>query len=210
MRPDHFGAEDFRAALNLSFETLAKFVVYHDLLVKWQRQINLVSNSTLGDSWRRHFYDSAQILQYFPKDASVIADLGSGAGFPGLVIKLLNPGLNVNLVESDQRKCLFLSHVSRETGVHVSIHNERIERVSESFLPDVVTARALADLGQLLDFASFWTRNNKNLQMILLKGENADKEIEGARSLCHFDSDSYRSLTHPKAQVLRIYNVACE
>lgn len=210
MRPEDFTAADFREALDLSAETFERFEIYYRLLVKWQKQINLVSPKTIETAWHRHFYDSAQILQYFPKDARVVADLGSGAGFPGLVLKILNPELNMNLVESDERKCLFLRTVSRETGLDVSIHNERIERVTESFVPDVVTARALADLTKLLEFSSVWNRKNKSLQLILLKGEKADEELALARQSFVFEVDSYPSVTESRARVLRLYDVACE
>ncbi len=210
MRPEEFSAENFRQALGLSAEMFERFKIYHGLLVKWQKQINLVSPKTIEQAWHRHFYDSAQILQYFPKDARVVADLGSGAGFPGLVLKILNPELNMNLVESDERKCLFLRTVSRETGLDVSIHNERIERVTESFVPDIVTARALADLTKLLEFSSVWNRKSKSLQLILLKGEKADEELALARQTFAFSVDSYPSVTESRARVLRLYDVACE
>lgn len=210
MRPEDFTAEDFREALDLSAETFERFKIYHALLVKWQKQINLVGLKTLETAWHRHFYDSAQILQYFPRDARVVADLGSGAGFPGLVLKILNPELNMNLVESDERKCLFLRTVSRETGLDVSIHNERIERVTESFVPDIVTARALADLTKLLELSSVWNRKSKSLQLILLKGEKADEELAAARKSFAFSVDSYPSVTEGRARVLRLYDLACE
>lgn len=210
MRPEDFTAEDFRKALDLSAETFERFKIYHALLVKWQRQINLVSPKTIETAWHRHFYDSAQILQYFPKDARIVADLGSGAGFPGLVLKILNPDLNMNLVESDERKCLFLRTVSRETGLDVSIHNERIERITESFVPEAVTARALADLLKLLELSSVWNRKNKSLQMILLKGEKADEELAFARKSFIFSVDSYQSVTDGRAKILRLYDVICE
>ncbi|MCB1591795.1 MAG: 16S rRNA (guanine(527)-N(7))-methyltransferase RsmG [Alphaproteobacteria bacterium] len=209
MQPKDFGADEFRGALNLTPERFERFAIYHGLLVKWQQKINLISSNTLEDVWFRHFYDSAQILQYFPNDARVIADLGSGAGFPGMVLKILNPELNMNLVESDERKCLFLRTVSRETGLHVSIHNERIERVSDSFVPDVVTARALSALHRLIEFSSVWNRKNKKLQLILLKGETADQEVGEARKIFDFKVDSYPSATRSSARVLRVSEVGC-
>ncbi|MCB1681112.1 MAG: 16S rRNA (guanine(527)-N(7))-methyltransferase RsmG [Rhodospirillales bacterium] len=210
MRPDAFISDDLQKALHLSQAVMERLTIYHSLLLKWQKSINLVSDSTLDEAWHRHFYDSAQILTYFPEDARVCADLGSGAGFPGLVLAILNRDLNMNLIESDERKCLFLRTVSRETETDVSIHNERIERVTDSFVPDVVTARAFADLSKILDLCSVWIRKNNRLQLILLKGEKADEEIAAARTRFSFSVESFPSLTHPPASILCLRNLACE
>ncbi|MBK6896115.1 MAG: 16S rRNA (guanine(527)-N(7))-methyltransferase RsmG [Alphaproteobacteria bacterium] len=210
MRPEAFTPEDLRRELSLSSSVMERLCIYHSLLVKWQKSINLVSDSTLPEAWHRHFYDSAQILQYLPKDRRVVADLGSGAGFPGMVLAILNPDLDMNLIESDERKCLFLRTVSRETDTDVSIHHGRIERVRESFVPEIVTARAFADISAILELSSVWNRKNKTLQLILLKGENADDEIENARTRFSLSVESFPSLTHPKARILRISHLSCE
>ena len=141
------------AGVNVSRETKANLRKYADLLVKWNQKINLISASTVADLWSRHIVDSAQIYNLCPDAQGIWADFGSGGGFPGLVVaiiaKELNPDLKVVLVESDQRKATFLRTIIRETVLSATVKTERIE----TLMPigaDVVSARALAELSELL------------------------------------------------------------
>lgn len=172
-----YGAEDFARDLDVSRETLARFAAYAALLEKWNRRINLVGRDTLDDLWRRHFLDSAQLLALLPAAPEgrprVIADLGSGAGFPGLVLALLGAG-ELHLIESDLKKCAFLREAARETGAAVTIHAGRIEEVTE-LEADLVTARALAPLEKLLDYARPLLRPGGTA--LLLKGRGAEQEL---------------------------------
>jgi 16S rRNA (guanine527-N7)-methyltransferase len=155
--------DDRSAALRLvpvSRETLERLDHYVALLGKWRKTINLISESTFAEVWTRHIADSAQLLDLAPT-AKIWVDMGSGAGFPGLVIaiQLANTAnALVHLVESDQRKCAFLREAARETRAAAEIHNIRIEEAVRNIpLPvDAVTARALAPLPQLTDFAKVW------------------------------------------------------
>lgn len=143
------------ALLNVSRETEALLSRFVDLVVTWQRVKNLVGKSTLDDIWLRHVADSAQLAQYAPEGTRRWVDLGSGGGFPGIVVAILlrdRPGFEMHLVESDGRKAAFLRAAIRETGVPAFVHNGRIDQV----LPDierpvdVVSARALAPLPDLI------------------------------------------------------------
>lgn len=116
---------------NVSRETEARLRQYQALLLKWQEKINLISPGTMKDSWARHFQDSLQILPLVPDGPARLYDLGSGAGFPGLVLAIARPDLAVTLIESDAKKCAFLQAVSRETGVKVTIDNCRIGKFKE-------------------------------------------------------------------------------
>lgn len=148
-----YGPEDFLAETGVSRETLDRLQLYADLLVKWNRAINLVGPATLADLWRRHMLDSAQLLPLLPtRDELTLADLGSGAGFPGLVLALCGAG-DVHLIESDQKKATFMRQVLRETGSAATVHCERIESIS-GLQVDVITARALAPLSQLLAYGA--------------------------------------------------------
>ena len=120
-------------SLTVSRETIDRLSIYANLLEKWNPRINLVSRSTLDDLWSRHIVDSAQLFELAPVTAKHWVDLGSGGGFPGLVIailaKELRPELEVVLVESDQRKCAFLRTVSRETNCGAVVHSKRVEEI---------------------------------------------------------------------------------
>ena len=148
-----FGPEHFLSETGVSRETLDRLQIYADLLARWNRAINLVGPATLSDLWRRHMLDSAQLIPLLPtRDLLTLADLGSGAGFPGLVLALCDVG-EVHLIESDQKKTTFLREVLRETSTAATIHCERIESISDLQV-DVVTARALAPLADLVAYAA--------------------------------------------------------
>lgn len=197
MQPDKF-----MQLSGVSRETYDKLEIYHALLLKWQKAINLVSPATLDDAWSRHFLDSAQLAQYIPEDAKILADLGAGAGFPGLVLAAMRPEIDVHLIESDERKAQFLRTVSRETGAEVTVHDERIECLPEDFVPDAVTARALKDLRTLCHFCVGWAAKNPDLTMVFPKGKNALDEINNARTLFNFNVEIKPSMTDPAGHVL--------
>jgi 16S rRNA (guanine527-N7)-methyltransferase len=193
-------AAEFQALSGVSRETLARLEGYAALLRKWQRAINLVGPRTLPDLWRRHIWDSAQLHPLIPPQARVLVDLGSGAGFPGLVLAILGVP-EVHLIESDQRKCAFLREVSRETGTPVTIHAERIEAVAP-FSADVVTARALAPLDRLLDLAApFLTAGGVCL---FPKGQDVEKELTSATRMATMRCESWPSRSDPGGTLLRI------
>ena len=129
-------------------DRLASYLI---LLQKWQGRINLVGPQTMLDPWKRHFFDSAQLVPLLPEGRPKVVDLGSGGGFPGMVRAMLSTA-DVHLVESDGRKCVFLREVARLTDTDVTVHNGRIESL-QPLRANVVTARALAPLEHLMDLA---------------------------------------------------------
>lgn len=165
---------------NVSRESLEKLQAYDVLLHKWQKTINLVSPNTLQNSWERHILDSVQVADNVSRESLVLYDLGCGAGFPGLVIAMLRPDINVHLIESDQRKCSFMRAVSRETSTPVTIHNNRIENIDLP-APNIITARALASLKDLLTLCEKW--KNSDTTMLFLKGETHEQEIREAQEV---------------------------
>ncbi len=181
-----------------------KLAQYHKLLLKWQEKINLISPGTIQNAWERHFEDSLQILDYLPDSAATLVDIGTGAGFPGLVLAAAKPELTVHLVESDQKKCAFLKTVSRETDTPVIIHMGRIENISREtdIYPDVITARALAALPDLLGLTEPWWGGQSNVIAIFLKGAQADDEIDLARKKYDFELQKFTSRTDKDAQVI--------
>ena len=197
--------EEFQKAANVSRETLAQLEAYVGLLGKWQRAINLVSRASLADVWRRHMLDSAQLLTMAPEAAQTWVDLGSGAGFPGLVLAIMGAG-EVHLIESDGRKCAFLHEVVRTCGAHAVIHNCRIEafqhapgRPSEI---DVITARALAATSELVDMAQHLV--TQDTVCLFPKGQDVDNELTNLQKNSKISLEKLPSATNPDSVVLRI------
>jgi 16S rRNA (guanine527-N7)-methyltransferase len=155
---------------------MRRLEAYAALLVEWSQRINLVGRSTLVDPWRRHFLDSAQLLPLMPQDARSLVDLGSGAGFPGLVLAILGvPG--VELIEADRRKASFLREAARITGAAVILRACRIEAVAPHSA-DVVTARGCAPLDRLLPLAERFM--GPQTTCLFLKGAQAEEELTAA------------------------------
>ncbi len=180
-----------------------KLQTYMRLLNRWQMAINLVAPGSLLEAWTRHFEDSLQLVDMIPPNAA-IADLGSGAGFPGLVIAIARPDVTVHLIESDKKKGTFLLSVSRETGAkNVHIHQDRIESVLPKLKVDIITARALAPLHTLLTM----TTSQPDATCLFLKGADWQNEVDMARKDHVFAIVSKPSKTNPSAAVLRITRV---
>jgi len=202
-----YSFSDLERDLDVSRETLDHLKTYGDLLVKWQKAKNLVSNSTLDDIWRRHFLDSAQMVPHLKKvfgDRPLqILDIGSGAGFPGLVLGVMGLG-EAHMVESNGRKCVFMRQVSRETGANAHIHNERIEEIPP-FPVDIVTSRACARIGQLLEWAAPFL--SPTVEMWLLKGETAEEELTEAQACWNMTVSREKSLTDPTGVILRLRDI---
>lgn len=194
--------------LDVSRETFERLKTYEALLKKWNPAINLVSKATLKDAWSRHFVDSAQIFDLAPKDARHWVDLGSGGGFPGMVIAILAaekaPEMRVTLVESDQRKSTFLRSVARETGVSADVIAKRIEEIP-ALKADVLSARALASLTHLLDFAD---QHLCSAGIALFpKGASHAQELVEARESWHFDYQQIPSRTDDGAVIFKIGSI---
>ncbi|HBH26985.1 MAG TPA: 16S rRNA (guanine(527)-N(7))-methyltransferase RsmG [Rhodospirillaceae bacterium] len=180
------------------------FAAYAALLRRWQGVMNLVAPSTLADIEARHFADSAQLAPLIPPGA-VVADLGSGAGFPGMVLALLRPDLTVHLIESDTKKAAFLKSVSRETlCAGAQVHACRVESLYDAITPDVVTARALAPLPKLCVLTEPWVRQNPALIALFMKGKTAREEIRQAETVWRFALDFVPSATATDGAILRL------
>lgn len=189
----------------VSRETLEKFGVYERLLLKWQKAINLVGPNTLDDIAERHFFDSAQLFRYIPDIDVRLADMGSGAGFPGLVLAMLGVK-DVHLIESDIRKATFLREVSRETQTPVTIHDVRVEDCKIENV-DVITARALAPLADLLGYAAKLATPGHPWYGLFAKGLQYREEVAKAEKKWSFETETFPSETDMAGKILRIRNV---
>jgi 16S rRNA (guanine(527)-N(7))-methyltransferase RsmG len=193
-------ANDFRAITGASVAEVERLAAYLDLLRRWQARINLVGGGTLADPWRRHFLDSAQLARLLPAGNPKLIDLGSGAGFPGLVLAILTRA-QVRLVESDQRKCAFLLEAARVTGVSVRIDNARIESLEPNAC-DTVTARALAPLPELLAYSCKLLAPRGSC--LFLKGRNWRAELTQAEQSWNMRVTPIQSRSDSTGVILKI------
>lgn len=206
------------ADLDVSRETQARLQIYADLLARWQARINLISPTTLPYIWQRHFMDSLQLRRLAP-EAAIWLDMGSGAGFPGLVLAIAmgdEPAgktlTHVHLVESNSKKCAFLREVARETGVEVTIHNERIEVALPQFFSegsrklDIITARAVSSLSQLLDYS--YLLLTSPTRALFLKGQDVEVELTEAAKCWNLSYKLHPSLSHPESAIVEIHRAS--
>ncbi|QYX56996.1 16S rRNA (guanine(527)-N(7))-methyltransferase RsmG [Roseovarius sp. SCSIO 43702] len=193
----------------ISGDTKEKLAVYAELLRKWNPKINLVSKDTLQSIEDRHFKDSAQLFHLDGRQSGRWVDLGSGGGFPGMIIAILASELDrdrkVTLVESDSRKCAFLRTVSRETSTPVEILNDRVENVPELDAA-TLSARALAPLDRLLNHCERHLCPSGTA--LFPKGAEWEKELNAARVKWRFDCEAIRSATNANARILKISGVS--
>jgi 16S rRNA (guanine527-N7)-methyltransferase len=209
-----YGPEEFQRDLGpiVSRETIARLETHRRLLAEWSERMNLVGPKELEAFWSRHALDSAQLLQLAPQAKSWV-DLGSGAGFPGLVIAAFladQPGASVHLVESTGKKAAFLRAVAEEAGLPVTVFHDRIEAFGAGQRPyDVVTARALAPLSRLIPYAK--PILDRGAQGLFHKGADLDAEMAAANDALlggAVQADVLESLSDPRGRIVRITKAA--
>ncbi len=198
-----YSPADFAAEFNVSRETMARLEAYDACLLDWSARHNLIARSTMADRWDRHFRDSAQLHPLIPKDARSLVDLGSGAGFPGLVLAAMGASdLQVTLVESIGKKAAFLAAAAKAMALsNVRVVPARIESLKVK-KPDVITARALANLGTLCGHA--YEIGGETALCIFPKGQYVEVELTEAAKYWHMSIERRASLTSPGSTILMI------
>ncbi len=199
---------EFVKNLNVSRETLNGFYEYQTLLSKWNEKINLVSKHTLVDIWERHFLDSGQIIKNVEASGKRWVDVGSGAGFPGLVIALLLRDKKVDcdlvLVEKNPKKVFFLNEVIRKLNLDVKVIKDNIYTL-EPLNADILTARAFSELNNLMEIA-FRHRKKEGI-CLFLKGENYRIELDKTLNYWFFDYDVVGSLSSYSGKIIRVKRI---
>ncbi len=194
--------KDILDRLHVSRESGARLETYARLLLQWQARINLIGASTRDDIWTRHIADALQLLPLMPDAIRRIADLGSGAGIPGLILAIARP-LEAHLFESNLKKGAFLREAARLTGARAHIHSIRIERaqgLAQTIGAEAVTARALAPLSKLLDYAAPFLENGAI--GYFHKGQDVDVELTEATKSWKMHLKSYPSMTDSRGVIL--------
>ena len=188
--------------LNVSRETQQKLEAFADLVEKWSQKINLVSRADAAVIWNRHILDSAQLFVVEQEHPKQWLDLGSGGGFPGIVVAILfRPTTKVTLVESDARKCAFLKTACIELSLGADVVNQRIETLPP-LQADVISARALTSLDNLLEFASKHLKPSGHC--FFLKGGKAHQELTEAKRNWKMAVEKIPSITQPSGTILKI------
>lgn len=202
-------AKDRVKALTLvpvSHETESRLDLFVNLFLRWQKAVQLVAPSTLPRLWTRHIADSLQLITHAP-DTKLWADLGTGGGFPGLIVAIAvaeRPGAQVHLIESDTRKAAFLREAARIAGAPAVIHNERIETAAERVgRVEVVTARALAPMARQLSLAQPWL--SAGATGLFLKGQDVDSELTDAAKSWSIDFAIQPSLTDLGGRIVLVH-----
>ena len=202
--------ESFCSYLYVSRETYKKFEIYYETLFKWQKSINLISNSTIDNIWVRHFLDSAQLYNFTKNINGNILDLGSGAGFPGLILAMMG-NKNISVIESDQKKCTFMREVAMLSGTNIKIYNTRIEDLI-FFKPSLITARALAPLNKLIEYVEKYMEKNPSKSeyfpnLLFLKGKYHKDELLELSKSRNIDYKVYQSITDEFGKIVYINKV---
>ena len=204
----------FRKHINVSCETLEKLVIYYELLHFWQKKMNLVSNNSLRDAEMRHFLDSAQLYIFCKNLNGNIIDFGSGAGFPGAVLSILGASKTF-LIESNKKKCIFLTSLKKETNSNFSVINSRIENL-EFLDPSLIVSRALTSTKNLLTMSINHMLKSKSIKskkeaikktpnLLFLKGKTFKAELKDIPKNLNFKFQIFPSITSAESRVL-LYN----
>ena len=208
----NFGPAEFQESTNVSRETIDRLKIYADLLKAWSAKLNLIGPGTLDQIWHRHFLDSAQFLSHGPPQdpgaPKVWADIGSGAGFPGMVLAIMGAS-PMHLVEANSNKCEFLSEVARATATAVTIHHRRVELMAPSdFSPtgvDVIAVRAVAPLPKLL--RGIGEIVTPTTVVLLAAGQDVESKLTRAGKSWKMTVERLPSITHPASIILRIQDL---
>ena len=202
--------DKFCSHVFVSRETYEKLCVFNEILIKWQNSINLISKNTVNNIWERHFLDCAQLYRFVKDIDGNVIDFGSGAGFPGMVLAIMGKK-NIHLVESDQKKCIFLKEIAMLTETDITIHNCRVEDLNYINV-DLITCRGLAPLSKLIDYVELFI--NKSLKkkqkfpnMLFLKGKSYYSEILLLNENKKISFKEYPSITDSHGKIIYINKV---
>lgn len=188
----------------VSRETFEKFETIQQQLLLWSKRFNLVSPSSLPHFWVRHVLDSVQLYELAPRSAKNWLDIGSGAGFPGIILAIMlmqRPGAQMTLIEANGKKASFLRHCAREVGAQVKVVNQRIEDISP-FTAEVITARALSSLSDLLEYSLPFC--DKNTLLVFPKGKRVEAELSEALVDWKIQYSHHSSITDTDANILSV------
>ena len=198
--------EIFCKFIQVSRETITSLKKYEDLLIKANKSLNLVGNSTINQIWSRHFLDSAQVIDFIDKNDKCLVDLGSGAGFPGLVLAIAcrdrKIPLKIKLIEKSSKKVKFLKNVIEELDLKVEVFNQNILEEEIKFVEDVFIARAFKPLKKILQLMHNNAENYKKIFIFL--GKTGKNELLQASKSWDIEYKQRVSVTSSDSMVIEI------
>jgi 16S rRNA (guanine527-N7)-methyltransferase len=190
----------------VSRESLDRLKAFAGLLATWQARINLIGKSTASELWTRHIADALQLIRFMPETITRIADLGSGAGIPGLILAIARPSIEAHLFESNLKKAAFLREAQRITGAHAIVHAGRIEDSDVAKLKiEAVTARALAPLPRLIELAAPFLEQGAT--GYFHKGQDVEAELTEATKSWRIAAERHPSMTDSRGTILVVKEI---
>ena len=187
--------------IEVSYEIIEKLKIFQELIKKWNKAINLVSDNSIHNFWQRHILDSLQLIQYIDNKEIHLVDIGSGSGFPGIVLSIAGVA-KVSLIEADLRKCIFLEKASKISNNNIQIINQRIEKVAIDC--SILTCRAFSNLNTIFNCIKNISVQEK---FLFLKGKNYLTEIVEAKERWLFDYLIHQSITFRAGKILEVSNL---
>ena len=199
--------EFFIKKFNVSRETIDKLKIYKDFLILSNKKLNLIGKTTENSIYYRHFLDSAQIYNIINKKLNIV-DLGSGAGFPGLIIKLLMEDEKIEgkviLIEKSNKKSNFLLNISNLLNLKIKIYGKKLENYNFKNQSSVVS-RAFKSTLSTLDL--LFKNISKIEEIVLLKGKTYQQEIDEAKKKYTFNIEKFKSITSDESYIIKITDV---
>lgn len=202
---NYLEAEDFLLKqYNVPRGTFLLIKKYHDSLTKWNKIIHLISNNESGNLWERHIIDSAQLGNLLKNSSDkILLDIGSGTGFPAIILSLMCNFKEVHLIESNEKKAIFLEEMARLSSNKIIIHNKRIDEAVK-INADIITARAFAKLDIILHYSLM--HGAKDHLTYSFKGIEAENELEKSKIKWDFEYNKFPSDILNDSFILEVKN----
>ena len=198
--------DTFGRFTQVSRETITSLIKYEKFLIKSNKMLNLIGKSTIREIWTRHFLDSSQVIDFIDKNTRSIIDLGSGAGFPGLIIAILAKDkkihTKVKLVEKSPKKASFLREIVNDLNLNVEVLNINALTHAKKLEADLIVARAFKPLKIILKFLN---KNKQNWKKVFLfLGKTGHEELIQASKSWYIKYKQRMSITSSDSVIIVI------
>ena len=201
--------DTFSRFTQVSRETITSLKSYENKLISANRKFNLIGNSTVKQIWTRHFLDSAQVIDFIDKKNKSLIDIGSGAGFPGLVLAIIAKdrkiSLKVKLIEKSPKKVKFLEKIIDELNLNAEAINKNIYDYSKKLSEDVFVVRAFKPLGVILELIHSKAENWKKIFIFL--GKTGINDLLQASKIWDIEYKQRMSATSNDSLIIEINRI---